>query len=839
MRRNTILALALVLVALLAGSAWLLVGEEVEHAPLATSNRAAADDVAPALDPASLADSGASASAVSDAVRAQGAVERAARGPRAQCTVRGRLVDEHGAPIAGAAVRLFAEHSWADDVAAPRLAGRGDLRGFETATDAAGEFRITAPVPTAQRTVLAILPDRFHEAVTRVFAEAGERVSPALVPGDRDLGELRVASTGALTGRVLDAQGQPVADVELGIGDARDVSFERDTRTDAEGRYRIAHAPVGTYGVHARSPRHLDAFEPGIIVAPGVDTAVRDLVLALAPTLAGRVVDEHGKPLADARLSALALDDGRESCGASEADGRFEVALRADVPHVLWAELDGYARWGTPHDRANSFAPGSRDIAVVLRALPRMRFKVVDADGSAPIERFGLAIVPDESATSTSAHTGAAPHPRLADHPGGIVETGARAGLDLVAVEAAGCVPWLGRVRFDAPDVPLQTVRLSRGAAIVGRALREDAALADTLVDAARITSFALRADGTYDSVRHEVDGESRRGARTDGEGRFHITGLQGGDYRLTVRPASGAVLVLAPVHVPPRATTDVGDLDVVAGGTIVGELLAPDGVDTAGLRAVLDDPDDGVTAFVDGAGRFRFENVPAGVRFVGYEPRAGTLAPLEPVRVELAAGATESVTLDARANAVCAVDLQIELGEFAAAGVQVELVPADGAGRSEPLGSCDATGRVHGAVRAFGAARVGVHLTGAGLTLHPAAVLELKPLGHVAAAVKFEFARLELRLRGALPRDGRVTVRLAPRVDGLGAQSFTLRFANGSAVAESGAVAARADGVSIGGLGAGPWTVTVEVFAADPEPTYTATTEIELVAGRVLALEL
>jgi hypothetical protein len=855
MRRNTTLALAFGLLASVAVFVGIRIGpRDGVESTLATSAAApGAVETSRTLDAELPADIEARASSTDAAVRSEVVTAASARAKAAPCVVFGRLVDELGAPLEGAAVRLFAYREWAEGLDVPRLAGRDDERGFETTTQPSGEFRITVPVPTVERTALSIRPDRFHDSVTLLFAAAGDRALPALESGERDLGELRVASTGALTGRVLDAQGQPVAHVEMGIGEPRDTSFERDVRTDSDGRYLIPHAPVGTYGVRAKSKQHLDVFEPGVVVVAGVDTVVRDLVLVTAPTLAGTVVDEHGQPLERVRIVARSLDDGSASIGESEPDGRFAVSLRQNAAHTLAAERDGYLRWGDPNDRSTSYEPGRRDIAVVLQTLPRVQFKVVDADAGVPIERFGLEVRADDSSLATRTITGDAPRPRHTEHPGGIVETGARAGIDIVAVEAAECVPWIGRVRFDTPGVPLQTVRLSRGAGISGRTLRAGAPLADTLVEAVRITAFALNEDGNYDAVRHHVDGDTRRGARTDSEGRFRVGALQGGEYRLTVRPNAGAPYVLAPVHVRPRATTDVGDLDVVAGGTIVGELLPPSGFDPAGLRVFLDDPDDGVTALVDGAGRFRFENVPAGVRFVGYEPRAGALARRDPARVELAAGETRTLTIDARDRAMCAVELHVDLGELSPAGAEVQLIPADGAGRSESLGTCDATGRVRGAVRAFGTARVGVDLPGVGGVRHPSAVLELVPFGHVDAAVKFEFARLALRVRGALPRDGRVTVRLAPGSEHLAPQSVTLRFANGSAVAETAALSARADGVSIGGLVAGWWTVTVEIFTDDPppapgesprtrsdgEPTYTASQQIELKGGETLALEL
>lgn len=186
-----------------------------------------------------------------------------------------------------------------------------------------------------------------------------------------------VASAGeglALTGRVLDASGRPVAGAEvflaasaertlLGVHcdacglallscPARETAlhtlafFEQQqgfltpratVSTDAEGRFRFEQLAGVSFSVWARAP--------GLGVALRERAAPGDPVeLYLPPlrTLVGQVVDEAGRPLAGAHVHGMSRRAPLPFESTSGADGRFTLTGLGEGPFYVLATAEGY-----------------------------------------------------------------------------------------------------------------------------------------------------------------------------------------------------------------------------------------------------------------------------------------------------------------------------------------------------------------------------------------------------------------------------------------------------------------------------------------------------------------
>ncbi len=775
------------------------------------------------------------------------------------CVVVGRVVDAQGAPIVDANVRMYGYKIWAEGVDVPPVGEGPNFRGFETRTSASGAFRLEAPVPTVANVSLKILPDRFHDSLWLRFATTGRDVQPPIVAGERDLGEMRLAHTGALRGRVLDSVGNPIADVEMDIGESISSTLQRGARTEADGSYVIAHAPAGTYGVQAKSKEFLSAFVPGQTIVAGRDTQVADIVLAAAPTISGTAVDEVGRPLAGAKLWGWPSSSGSGAGATSGPDGRFVVYLPQNEAYSMSAKLDGHLTWGETVGKSKLYEPGTRDLEVVLPSLPKTRFLVVDAKTGAPIERFGLTILADNGSRSPRHVFTERRPPPSADHVGGVAEATARVGIDAYLVAAEGYLLASDDAVHDVEGVPTQTVRMRRAGGVRGRVVRNGAATGSANVEIVSVRNGARNPGESRDAdeTPDQADGNTRRSTPTDLEGRFTLTAVKPGTHRLTVRPSTGAPLVLRRVSIPTSGLLDLGDLELVPGGTIAGNLVLPDGIDVAGHTIVLDDFTDEHRAIVDERGAFRFEDLSAGVHFLAPEQRAGVLARSDPVRVEVASGETASVTLDARNRAMCAVDLLIEIEGIPVQGVHVDLISKGSPEERVPLGECDKAGRVRGFVRALGAAGVSLYIPGGRTVQHPDAVVALPPQGDVHAVVHFEFARMDLRLPASteLPRDGTLELLFeAPNRD-LSSMGVSLQFWGGTCANQTKLCSIRGNELAVEALVPGSYRLTVSMhernakaavtrtadggFDVERKSYFRSTFEVVLVAGRTLALDL
>ena len=182
--------------------------------------------------------------------------------------------------------------------------------------------------------------------------------------------DLLLRRGGAVTGRVTDSAGQPLAGIKVGTGywHGGYGGFTGDmevvpTETDAEGRYRLQGMPAGTYtlqfvdedGKHAwtfwKKASDRDS-ATRLTVSLGQTLTGVSPTLRAAARISGRVVSaETGQPLdmvcfqpVDASAGHLV---GRGGC--SDADGRYTVSgLPADAYKLqLWDATDRFVGAGT------------------------------------------------------------------------------------------------------------------------------------------------------------------------------------------------------------------------------------------------------------------------------------------------------------------------------------------------------------------------------------------------------------------------------------------------------------------------------------------------------------
>ncbi len=351
------------------------------------------------------------------------AARRAAGEPLRDLTVRGRLVDGDGRPVAGANLWFNHHQGTRLRLEQPEHFSQSPVPWSSlpnTRSDSEGRFALESfcflaenglptPPPTSQSLTNDSCLITFHPA----FAPAAERIvlsglEAAVTPGSNnaphwevDVGELALQPGGSLSGRVLDASG-------AALGGAR-VHFpwggrESDqltslwaltqslfaTHTQADGSFLLSPLPPGSYRLEVLLPGYGPAYptarlqrdDGAVFLTPVDDTPpvpamsadVGDVVLPNSSLLRGHVVDESGQSIPGAQLKARVnfirfLSGGEDTAlrdmGAkiTYQSGQSDIYQRAGP--------DGSFRFDilTPDTPYDLFASAPGKDTVVLRAL--------------------------------------------------------------------------------------------------------------------------------------------------------------------------------------------------------------------------------------------------------------------------------------------------------------------------------------------------------------------------------------------------------------------------------------------------------------------------------------
>lgn len=252
--------------------------------------------------------------------------------------VAGVIVDPRGSPVGGAEVWLSYRHTLDEGLVVAR-------------TGADGRFRL-------------------RDCTGGTIHARAPRFAPSLVQGLRanpdsalELELVLMGPGGELTGRVLDAEGVPVASAyvlvePLGfrrlvtavpLGGTREVSGtsapSQDARTDAAGGFTVAGLEPGLRKVAVQASGHApwrgeaEVFEHG--------TSTLEVRLQPGTTVVGRVVDAQGAAVRAEVSTALVLGPLQPFWNATSTDseGRFRLADLAPGELELFAEArQGRAR---------------------------------------------------------------------------------------------------------------------------------------------------------------------------------------------------------------------------------------------------------------------------------------------------------------------------------------------------------------------------------------------------------------------------------------------------------------------------------------------------------------
>jgi hypothetical protein len=276
----------------------------------------------------------------------------------------GRIVDLDGNPVASARVWLETE-----DYPAKVL--------IETSTQSDGRFRLGPLSPVYRRRLLVEAEGFGREPRDGVSVFAG------IV---NDLGELTVARGRAVSGRVLDPDGRPLAGVAVEAEIFRhymghtimNVGPARTIQTDATGRYRLMSVPPSNLTITVRYPEctHGGAYK---MIQPGSgEEFLEDVKLVRDAPIIGVVKDTEGKLLAGIEVKTGWAGN---RTAKTDTQGRFVLrGFKADdqLYFRMWADGFTYYEKPVPKDRSA--------VQIVLTRCGWINGRAVDADTGEPVQ---------------------------------------------------------------------------------------------------------------------------------------------------------------------------------------------------------------------------------------------------------------------------------------------------------------------------------------------------------------------------------------------------------------------------------------------------------------------
>lgn len=651
MRPLHIAVIALFLLAVV-GGLWLVVYEEparttaaaVVDSPAQPDEAAATSTELDAAEASLARESSRAAAPATATTTAPAATKSAQAEVRAGVTIRGRLVDSQGAPVVGARVLAAADPLFDAALDAFESDDAPWMRLVETKSDERGQFELA---PAAKKTVrLAVRVDGF-------VPRDDEHTIGGAPTAAIDLGDIALEASVILAGRVVDANGRPVANAELfrlPFAEARLVTLggERGVRvatTDAAGRFRIAQLAAGPWRVRIASEAHPDKVESGETERAGQQVSGLQFALEDGTEIHGRVVQAPAGALDDlwVRASPRATSGdashplaegivGTARKARCQPDGSFILrGLTKDTTYAVFGR-DGEREWGGRRRTATAnVKSGDRGVSLPFQPETAIVASVVDAISGEPLTeldvragyQWTMPLMDEEGRRQKHFPEGRVRYGNLQPPTAG--------GFAQIAIECVGYLPYSADklTLIGGQDLDLGVVRMTR--APLARVRVTDAKTGAPIAGA-RVT---LREEAPADPEKHDFfvgEGEEADNfpgnsgsysARTDAEGWAKMTSFPGQRAFVWISHAEYAEHQSEPALLP-LAEDWVHEVKLVHGGTVVVTVLDAHRAPVGGRHVDHEGPGDGEDAPIriggdddrrsDSTGRVTFARLVPGV---------------------------------------------------------------------------------------------------------------------------------------------------------------------------------------------------------------------------------
>lgn len=477
-------------------------------------------------------------------------------------SVSGVVVDAGGSPLEGVSVSARRYHS---NNAVVVNVGRVATSGPD------GRFSIDA-VESGIDTFLEGSHGEYLTSRGEMFdIDAGQEVGGL---------QLVMRVGGAISGRVVDDSGQPVADATIGVKDevmsvVNPASLSNKTDSAADGTFTLRRLAAGEQVLLAAAKGYLTTEVTGVEVVEGHTTGGLDIVMTAGAHIAGTVRNGLGEPLSGARVTVIDTSAGlRKMSTSTDTQGVYRFDELGYYPVDVEAEASGHAKIRLTEQPVNtegvdfvleSYGGISGQVFTesgeVLRAFsvsPRM----IDANGRA------LPRVPSRTFQGTN---GEYTYPNL------------EPGVYEVVIGAPG-------YSLDTiPNVVVNSDRITDvGAATLGEGGRISGYVIDltgAAIPGATVTVVGGTRHFLQDATTTPSTRRTRRDQVTSGpDGSFELIGLASGQVTLKVEHRSYLTEIVRDVI----SGTQGFEVALASAGAIEGTLQSPSGEHLVGYQILI-----------------------------------------------------------------------------------------------------------------------------------------------------------------------------------------------------------------------------------------------------------
>jgi len=548
--------------------------------------------------------------------------------------LRVQVIDSEKRPIANVDVTLTTVGSF--DLFAGLDSGREayQLGPLRTGPDGRVSFMGIEPSHPSY-TLVCIHPDYARKETTTV---------PIGPEGVIEEPPIELATGATLQGWIRDEQEGPIAGAKL-VLEGLDASVQGsrapdrlEAVSDASGNYVIKNIPRGP-------GRNLNITASGfgrLVVSQGLNfpdltTRTRNFTLKVAETISGRTVGPGNLALAKAKVMAVKANNPQETGrGDTESDDNGEFRFDSLEPgeYSVYATLKGWKF--QPQNRIRS---NTANLVLEGTRMASVCGQIVDGAGGAPITQFTMQLRLYGDASSP---TQPIPETKVStlDANGNFCFEGVENGNYVVEAWSAGYAPTRSQNFTVSNDRNVEhvAVRLTRGGSISGRLVDPDKrpipkAVVRTKPPDWTDDEFSKAIEDSYPFNGTLIE------TRTGGDGSFVLKNLAPDQYQIFVEGASFPTWWKLDIAVAEDADTNLGDLTMPRGGTLVGTVFDSTGKGVGGAGVMVYASEDELAheyhAKTGPDGKFTLRHVAHGRYLVSPTPPASANSnPLEEVRV-------------------------------------------------------------------------------------------------------------------------------------------------------------------------------------------------------------